>query len=163
MFRNTIMAMALGTLAAVSMPSYAQPQVKMDMISEKEIKVQEGGKTVVKRVPAPSSKSGEVLIFTIRYHNEGNEKATRVQAKNEIPSGMTYVLNSATGSNSDVLFSADGGKTFGKAADLTIEKTVAGKKELVKATPSDYTTIEWVIGEIGPGQSGELGYRAQMQ
>lgn len=163
MLRDTILAAALGALALLSSPSFAKPEVQMEMIAEKEVKIQEAGKTITKRVPAATSKAGETLIFTIRYRNVSAEKATKVEAKNEIPAGMVYLENSATGSNSEVLFSVDGGKTFKKAPELVKEKTVAGKKEKVKATASDYTHIEWVIGEIGPGQSGELAYRALMQ
>ncbi|MFN3585997.1 MAG: hypothetical protein ACK4UT_00720 [Moraxellaceae bacterium] len=143
-------------------PAVAKPELKMDMVVEKEVKVQEGGKTVVKRIPATDTSTGEVLFYTLRYSNAGSEKATAVSVDNPLPQGVRYVADSASGNGADILFSVDG-KAFAKPAQLTVEKVKAGKKEKVRAEPADYTAIRWVIGEIRPGQAGELGFRAQVQ
>jgi uncharacterized repeat protein (TIGR01451 family) len=163
MFRKTLITAGVLLLVATAGQAFAKPVIKMDVIAEKEVKVVEAGKTMVKRVAAKDTQTGDVLIYTVRYQNAGDEKATSVEAKDAIPQGTSYIDNSATGVNSEIRFSIDGGKTFKPAADLMVGKVVQGKEQAVKATASDYTTIKWVIKEIGPGQSGELGFRALVQ
>lgn len=156
---------ALGLLALPLLAAAAQakPEIQLRMTAEKEIKVQEGGKTIIKRVPAQTSTPGETLIYTLNYKNVGNEKATAVKVDNPLPAGARYVADSAGGAGADISFSADGGKTFAKPAQLMLERVKAGKKEKARADALDYTTIRWVIGEIAPGQSGQLGFRAHVQ
>lgn len=156
-------ALTLVLLPFVSSAALAKPQLQMNVTAEKEVTVTEAGKPVVKRVKADKSAPGETLIFTLSYTNTGDEKAVDVKLDNPLPSGTRYVADSATGANSQVSFSVDGGKTFAKADQLAVDKTVGGKKEKARAQVSDYTTIRWVISEIQPGQSGQVSFRAQVQ
>lgn len=161
--RNRLLPLALGLLLPfLAAPVAAKPELKMDMVVEKEVKVQESGKTVVKRIPATDTATGEVLFYTLRYSNAGDEKAVAVSVDNPLPMGVKYLPESASGAGADILFSVDG-KSFAKPGQLTVEKVKAGKKEKVRADAADYTAIRWVIGEIRPGQAGELGFRAQVQ
>ncbi|MDP2226513.1 MAG: hypothetical protein Q8J78_03440 [Moraxellaceae bacterium] len=162
--RNAVIAVFLAlALPVLAAPVLAKPDLKMSIVAEKEIKVEENGKTVVKRVPATDTVAGEVLFYTLTYSNAGDEKATAVKVDNPLPQGVKYVAESASGAGADVSFSVDGGKSFAKPAQLTVEKVKAGKKEKVKAEAVDYTTIRWVITEVKPGQTGQLGFHAQVQ
>jgi uncharacterized repeat protein (TIGR01451 family) len=152
-------AFALVALPLVGATAYAKPELQMKMVAEKEVTVTEGGKKVVKRVPAQSSTPGEVLIYTLSYKNVGDEKATAVNVDNPLPNGTHYLANSASGADAQINFSVDGGKTYGKPDQLAVHK--AGKK--AKAEAVDYTNIRWVLGEIKPGQSGQLGFHAKVQ
>ncbi len=143
-------------LSLLPLAAAAKPAMEMQRLVEKEIRLEQNGKTVIKRVPAESASPGDVLIFTIRYRNTSHEQASMVEARNAIPEGMSYVRNSATGANSDILFSADGGKTF-KPAPVWL----AGQKTKAQ-TVGEFTHIQWRIGRIGPGEQGELGYRVRM-
>lgn len=147
----------LGTAA------YAKPELQMNMVAEKEVTVTEAGKKIVKRVPAQVSAPGDVLIYTLSYKNIGDEKATAVNVDNPLPAGMKYLADSANGANTQISFSVDGGKTFAKPELLMLEKVKAGKNEKVKAEAMNYTNIRWVIGEVQPGQAGQLGFRAVVQ
>ena len=161
---RTLAALALVLLPFVSSAALAKPQLQMNVTAEKEVTVTEGGKAVVKRVKTDKSAPGETLIFTLSYTNTGDEKAVDVKLDNPLPSGTRYVADSAAGANSQVSFSVDGGKTFAKPDQLTVEKVAAGnKKEKTRAQVADYTTIRWVISEIQPGQSGQVSFRAQVQ
>lgn len=144
---------------AVHARAEGKPEVQLSMTAEKEVTVKEGDKQVVKRVPATTSAPGDVLIYTLRYKNVGDEKATAVKVDNPLPDGARYVADSASGAGAEISFSVDGGKTFAKPAGLMVVK--GGTK--VKAEVADYTTIRWVISEVGPGKSGELGFRVQVQ
>lgn len=152
-------AFALVALPLVSITAHAKPELQMNMVAEKEVTVTEGGKKVVKRVPAQSSAPGEVLIYTLSYKNVGDEKATAVNVDNPLPNGTRYLANSASGNDAQINFSVDGGKTYAKPDVLAVQKS--GKK--AKADAIDYTNIRWVLGEIKPGQSGQLGFRAQVE
>lgn len=149
-------------LPLVSGQAWAKPKLEMTMTAEKEVTVTEGGKKKVKRVPAQSSSPGETIIYTLTYRNVGDEKATDVKLDNPLPAGARYVADSATGANAQISFTVDG-KSYAKAAELSVERTVAGKKEKSRALPADYTGIRWVIAEVKPGQAGQVGFRAQVQ
>lgn len=146
-------------LPLVATAAQAKPELQMSIVAEKEVTVAESGKKVVKRVPAQTSAPGEVLIYTLSYKNVGDEKATAVNVDNPLPAGMKYQADSAGGAGAQVSFSVDGGKTFAGADQLSLLKS--GKK--VKADVTDYTTIRWMIGEVKPGQAGQLGFRAQVE
>lgn len=135
----------------------AKPELRMVMVTEKEVTVTEGGKPVLKRLRAQSTASGEVLIYTLNYQNVGKEKATAVNVDNPLPQGTRYLANSASGPATRIKFSVDGGKTYAAPDRLLVQKT--GKK----AAAVDYTHIRWMLGEIKPGQSGQLIFRAQVE
>jgi uncharacterized repeat protein (TIGR01451 family) len=152
-------AFALLALPFANAAVYAKPELQMNMVAEKEVTVTESGKKVIKRVPAQTSAPGEVLIYTLNYKNVGDEKATAVNVDNPLPAGTKYLSDSASGANAQINFSVDGGKTYAKPDQLAVLK--AGKK--IKAEVVDYTNIRWMLGEVKPGQSGQLGFRAQVE
>lgn len=160
---RTLAAITLLLMPFVSSAALAKPLLQMNVLAEKEVKTVEAGKTVVKRVKADKSAPGETLIFTLSYKNTGDEKAVDVKLDNPLPAGTRYVADSAAGANTQISFSVDGGKTYAKPDQLTIEKVSVGKKEKVKAQPGDYNAIRWVIAEIQPGQAGQVSFRAQVQ
>lgn len=160
---RTLAALAVILLPFVSTAALAKPQLQMNVVAEKEVTVTEAGKQVTKRVKAEKSTPGETLIFTLSYKNTGDEKAVKVKLDNPLPGGTRYIADSASGANSEISFSADGGKTFAAADQLMVEKVMAGKKEKVRALPGDYTTIRWIISEVQPGQGGQVSFRAQVQ
>ncbi|HET8730601.1 MAG TPA: hypothetical protein VFM34_05760 [Moraxellaceae bacterium] len=160
---RTLAALAVILLPFVSTAALAKPQLQMSVVAEKEVTVTEAGKQVTKRVKTEKSAPGETLIFTLNYKNTGDEKAVNVKLDNPLPNGARYIADSAVGANTQVSFSADGGKTFATADQLMVEKVMAGKKEKVHALPGDYTTIRWIIAEVQPGQGGQVSFRAQVQ
>lgn len=157
MREKCLLFFAMGMLLLTGLPAHARPDLKMTMVTEKELTVVKAGKTVVTRVPARQSMPGEVLVYTLNYRNVGNEKTTLVNVDNPLPVGTRYMADSATGAT--VNFSVDGGKTYGAPEHLMkIEP-----KKRSKAQVSDYTNIRWVLGEILPGQSGKLSYRVRVE
>lgn len=160
---RTLAALAALLLPFASVAVEARPQLEMSVAAEKEVTVKEAGKQVQKRVKTDKAAPGESLIFTLVYKNTGDEKAVDVKLDNPVPAGTRFVANSATGANAQVSYSVDGGKTFAKPDQLTIERVVGGKKEKTKAQAADYSTIRWVISEIAPGQTGQVSFRAQVQ
>lgn len=143
--------------------AHAKPDLQMNMVAEKEVTVTEAGKKVLKRVPAEKTLPGDVLVYTMSYKNAGDEKAVAVKVDDPLPAGVKYLANSASGANTQISFSADGGASFASPDQVMVEKVKAGKKEKAKAGAVDYTHIRWVITEVLPGQGGQLGFRAVVQ
>lgn len=158
---SNILVIALFTLPSLAM---AKPEIVVDMKAEKEVEQVVNGKKVIKRVKAENVDPGQKLIFTLKYTNKGNEKATNVKVDNPIPKEAKYIVGSGTGKNSKMLFSIDGGKTFKLPGLLTYEETDAkGKKHKKQASPEQYTHVRWIIKEVPPGKSGQVGFHARVK
>lgn len=148
----------------LSVSVWAKPEITLSMTSEKEVVEKQNGKEVVKRIPAKDIEPGQVLIFTLKYSNKGDEAATNVVFDNPIPKETVYEIGSATGSGSDITFSINGGKDYKKPTLLTYEiKGPGGKAIKKKASPGQYTNVRWVVATVPPGSGGELSYRARVK
>lgn len=142
----------------------ADPDLKINMVAEREITVIEDGQEVTRRVPTLEIESGAVLYFTLRIVNEGDETATNVVVDNPIPEETTYVDGSAGGPNSEIMFSIDNGESYGKSDELMYEFTrFSGDKEMRKARPEMYTDIRWVVQDVPPGATGELFFQVEVE
>jgi len=142
----------------------AAAEIKLSITAEKEVMVKEANRDVKKRMPAKTIEPGEIIIYTIRYSNRGDEEATNVDVKNPVPNNTVYVSGSARGKGADITFSADGGKSFGKASSVTYQvKKSSGKAVTRKAGPENYTHVRWVIARVKAGKSGELEYRVRVK
>jgi uncharacterized repeat protein (TIGR01451 family) len=151
-------------LLSASISVLAQPKISVSMTAEKEVVEVVNGKQVAKRIPAKTAGPGQMLIFTLQYKNDGNEKATNVKVDNPIPDNTVYVVGSGIGKNSKMLFSIDGGKTYKQPSLLTYEETLPdGKKIKKQASPEQYTHVRWVISEIPPGNQGTVGFQVKMK
>jgi uncharacterized repeat protein (TIGR01451 family) len=86
---------------------------------------------------------GDKVGYQISFENTGKEAATDIVIANPIPENTVYVAASAKGLNTDIDFSADGGKTYAQPSKLLIEKD----GERVKATAADYTHVRWTLNK----------------
>ncbi len=144
--------------------AWAKPRVELKVEALKEVKSVENGKEVTRLLPADTVKPGQVLQYTIRYTNTGDEDATRVVVNNPIPKGTVYLAETAYGYGSKITFSADGGKTFGPADTLKVTVTRAdGSKTTRKAMAAEYTHIRWVITKVPAGGSGSVGFKVRVK
>ena len=151
-------------LIFISATAWAKPEITLSVTSEKEIVVMDQGKKNVKRVTAKEVEPGQVLIFTLRYSNKGDEAATNVVFDNPIPKETIYKIGSAAGSGSNITFSINGGKDYKKPTLLTYEvKGSDGKTVKKKASPDQYTNVRWVIPSVPAGSNGELSFRAMVK
>ncbi|MFA7403917.1 MAG: hypothetical protein WC007_07985 [Pelobacteraceae bacterium] len=156
--------LSLAVLAATCLPAWAKPNISVSITTEKEVVVMEQGKKVVKKVPAKAATSGDVLHYTLTYVNKGNEPAANAVINNPVPKGTVYVANSATGTNTEITFSNDGGKTYAPPVKLTYEvKLPSGEMEKRISTPSDYTNIRWTIKSIAPSATGTVGFMVHIK
>jgi uncharacterized repeat protein (TIGR01451 family) len=153
-------------LAAVIAPAFAvaDPNIQLDMQVKKEIIIEENGQEVTQWVEANEVLPGEKLMYTVRYVNMGDEPATQVRIENPIPELSVYVSDSAAGSGSTIVFSADGGAQYDPADQVTYEVAVfGGGKDRRVAKPERFTNIRWLIEQVAPGSEGEVSFQVLVQ
>lgn len=139
----------------------AEATIKVTSIAEVEVEVVKNGKKEIKRAPVEKAVPGSEVIFTNTFENVGNKTASDIVINNPIPNDMEYKGGSAFGKDCAIVFSADGGKTFGAAENLKV-KGADGKQR--NALPSEYTHIRWTYkGQLAAGKSGEVGFRAAVK
>ena len=95
---------------------------------------------------------GDKLVFATSYRNNGSVAVKDFVVTNPIPEGV--MLASQGAELLDV--SVDGGKSWGKLAQLKVSDT-AGPRA---AQASDVTHIRWVLPVLAPGAKGTLSYNA---
>lgn len=155
-------AVAAGLLVTASL-AWAKPQMEISMSASKEVVETVQGKRVTKQVPASEAVSGDTLTYTLVYRNNGDETAKDAVVNNPVPSGSTYIGNSATGPGSEITFSADNGRTYDQAVKLSYEMHKGGKVVKRTATPDDYTHIRWTIKEVPAGSGGTLSFMVKVK
>lgn len=132
--------------------------IKLTSIAQTEVEVtNDKGKKTLKRTPVEKAVPGTEVIYTTTFENTIKKTASNIVINNPIPNDTEYKAGSAFGKNCEILFSVDG-KKFGHAEDLKI-KDAAGKEHT--ALPKEYTHIRWTYkGQLAPGKTGEVGFRA---
>ena len=121
----------------------------------------EDGVQKMELVRATNVVPGEKVLFTVTYANTGDQPAERVTITNPVPEHMAYVDESATGDNTSILFSVDGGDSFAAAPDLRVSNTDGTQRP---AGASDYTHVRWIVGsDIAPGASGTVQFTATVK
>lgn len=121
------------------------------------------GKEEVKLVDAALAKvvPGDTVVFTNNYRNMTEEPISDIVITNPVPDHVVYLAGSASGEGTDVDFSVDRGKSYGKPNKLFV-KNEKGKK--VKATEVDYTHIRWTVRlNIDPGKGGFVSFKGKIK
>jgi hypothetical protein len=104
-----------------------------------------------------SASSPDELIVSVRFANSSDHVLDAIRITSPIPPDLSYVSDSASGPGADVLYSVDGGRSFGRPEELTMQVpdgTVRG------AEPADYTHVRWVLrASLDAGASGVARFR----
>src|SRR5437764_8300342 len=155
---------AIGVLSlALSAPALAKPRLVISIEQSKEVVDTAGGVRTTRMVPAKSAAPGEIVEYTLKYVNRGDDAATDAVIDDPIPRGSTYVANSANGDGAEITFSSDGGKTFATAVKLTYEMRLpSGAVEKRVATPAEYTHVRWKLKRVLPGATGKVAFRVKV-
>ena len=99
----------------------------------------------------PSASSAGQLIVNVRFTNVSEHVLDSLRITCPIPADLRYVPQSASGPGSDVLFSVDNGRSFGRPDELTMP-TPDGVRG---ADAGDYTHVRWILRS--PLDAGALG------
>ena len=92
--------------------------------------------------PGVVTAGGEQFVLTLRFTNATGITVDGVRITSTMPADVRYVAGSATGPGGLVLFSVDGGRTFGMEQEL--------------AAPLVYTHVRWVLD--APLEAGATGF-----
>lgn len=146
----------------VTTPAHAAPQIIIESRIEERQVVVADGREEVRYVATEATTPGNILRFTLTYHNTGDKVATDVIVDNPIPNGTTYLNNSAsTGVGMQTSFSIDGGKSYHEAGQLTYESPLPnGSAETRLASPEQYTHIRWRLATVPAGTAGAVSFEA---
>lgn len=136
-----------GAHAQGAQPVELKGEVKLDKL------VTEEGKSRHELVAPEVVVPGDHLVFSTSYRNTSAETIKDFVVTNPLPAGV--MLASDDAASLDV--SVDGGKTWGKLAQLSVAPENGAARP---AQPSDVTHIRWTIPAIKPGQQGTLTYLA---
>jgi uncharacterized repeat protein (TIGR01451 family) len=148
------MLTALVVLAASPALALAAPDaVSLDSTIKLDKAVTENGQTRHELVAPEKVLPGDHLVFRTSYRNTSDKPVDHFVFTNPVPSPVA--LESAGAENLDV--SIDGGKTWGKLAQLTVARPGAAPRA---AQAADVTHVRWTIPVIAPGATGTLEYHA---
>jgi uncharacterized repeat protein (TIGR01451 family) len=157
---RTITILAL--LALTASLALAEGKISLVMEATEEVeKINQEGKKETQYIKPDSIIPGDVVLYTIHYHNQNDKPAEAVFISNPIPENMQYLNEITPFSDTVTTFSIDGGKTFDTPDKLFITM-IDGSKRL--ATTSDYTHIKWLFNNpLPPDSKGAVGYRARLK
>ncbi len=160
--RSLAAALALGALTCASAQQESDPtrgNLELATVVEKVVEVkQQDGASKTELVPVDVALPGDEVVYTVSFKNVSKQAADNIRITNPIPSEMRYLPNSAFGPGSEVLYSVDGGLTYGSPKELTVAADSGGRRT---ADASDYTHIRWVLkAPLDAGAKGFARFRA---
>lgn len=154
-FHATLLAALAGALLPLS-PLTAQDASPISLVGDvKAVKtITEADGTTRTELVAPAAiVPGDRLVFGTDYANNGAEAVTGFTVTNPLPAAVRL----APDADPALEVSVDGGKSWGRLADLTVPQPDGTTRP---ATHGDVTHVRWVIASIAPGEKGRLTYPA---
>jgi len=130
------------------------------VVQKEEVVIDANGQRNTKLVDAGKVVPGDEVVYTVTFANVSDEAADNIVITNPLPPEMTYVDGSAFGPGSDIVFSADGGKSFASPEKLLVPDEQGGQR---RASPDEYTHIRWVMrDQVRAGAQGVAQFRARL-
>jgi uncharacterized repeat protein (TIGR01451 family) len=152
-------ALALCVVASIAgaQPTNTRSRASLELATrvEKIVAVDgaDAGAPRTQLVPAGVVAPGDKLVLTVTFANMTTQALDGVRITQPIPPNMRYVDGSAIGPGGEVLYSVDGGASYGQPNEL---KVVAADGTRRAATADDYTHIRWLLE--APLESGARGF-----
>lgn len=131
--------------------------VRLDPVLEKIVESRgPDGAVQYDLAPGVIGASGDVFVLTLRFTNTSGAVIDGVRITSAIPDGLRYLAGSATGPGGLVLFSVDGGNTFGTEQEITAHGSAADT-----GGERAYTHVRWVLeAPLEVGATGFVRLRA---
>ena len=144
------MALALALPSAEAIAQASKP-VELSGDVKVERTVTEDGKERRVLSKPDTVVPGDKLVFTTNYRNAGTEVVKDFVVTNPIPEAIKLTAEDAA----KLELSVDGGKAWGKLADLTVPAEDGTKRP---ASIDDVTHIRWTFATLEPGAAGAVTY-----
>ena len=152
---NKVLAAILLTVCAV--PAAAAAQERPIKLQSDVKLVRQAQQGAAPELVAPEGVvPGDTLVFTTSYRNEGASAVNDFVIVNPVPADL--VLTDEAAAATEV--SIDGGKQWGRLADLSIVEEDGEKRP---ATINDITHMRWVYANIAPSANGEVKFSARVR
>ena len=98
------------------------------------------------------------LLVSVAFTNATEHVIDSIRVTSPVPERTAYVPQSASGPGSEVLFSIDGGRTFGRPGELATAGADGGTRA---ADAAEYTHVRWIMrAPLDAGASGVARFRA---
>jgi uncharacterized repeat protein (TIGR01451 family) len=153
LFKNMLMLAALMPLSVMAQVNLQTEAFRIQAVKQADGSITEEWQKPEKIVP------GDLVGYRIHYANTGKEKADNVVINNPVPEKTDYLANSASGMKSQITYSADQGKSFARAAELSVMED--GKQRPARA--NEVTNIRWTLESVAPGASGHVEFKVRVQ
>jgi uncharacterized repeat protein (TIGR01451 family) len=125
------------------------------------IKTDASGKQSIKREMATEVVPGKDVIYTLTFENVGSTSGNDIVINNPIPEHTVYKTGSASGTDTHISFSVDGGQNFAAPEQLTV---TAADGNTRAAMASEYTTIRWQYTKpLQPGKKSSVEFRVVLK
>ena len=125
------------------------------------IKTDASGKQSIKRELATEVVPGKDVIYTLTFKNVGTSSGNDIVINNPIPEHTVYKTGSASGTDTRISFSVDGGQNFAPPEQLTVTEANGNTRS---AKSSEYTTIRWQYTKpLQPGNKSSVEFRVVLQ
>ena len=119
------------------------------------------GNQSIWRQPATRAVPGRDIIYTLTFENIGAKSGDDIVIQNPIPARTVYKTDSASGEDTRISFSVDGGQNFSSPEQLMVTETNGSTRT---ARASEYTTIRWQYRKpLQPGTKSSVEFRVVMQ
>ncbi|HET8747748.1 MAG TPA: hypothetical protein VFM98_19265 [Ramlibacter sp.] len=158
LFLSAVLALAGLCMGAAHAQAQRSGDIELTNIAEMEVSVKTpDGKVEKKRQAVEKAIPGSEIIYTTTFRNVGKRVANSISIVNPVPANTTLVGGSSYGEQTEIAFSADGGKTWASADKVKVAGA-DGKQR--PAGISEFTHIRWNYkGELAPGKQGAVGFR----
>jgi len=153
-------ASAAGTGVPAQEPARAPRDLIVSSALERIVAAPQGGAEppVVRIASDTVASHADQLVVSVRFTNASEYVLDAIRITSAVPADVQYVPQSASGPGSEVLFSVDNGRSFGRPDELTLEAAGGGLRGAVAA---DYTHVRWVLrAPLDAGATGIARFRA---
>lgn len=129
---------------------------------EKEVvTISADGTKLTTRMPAELVTPGETVVYTVDFVNDSEAAATDLVLAMPVPSDVRFLEGSADRDGATVLYSADGGATFG-ARDAIETPAVGGGTRTARS--EDITHVQWTIaGPVPVNGTDSVAFKARLK
>ncbi len=166
-FRSMVLwgALFIAALSLAAPQAWAdEPRITLKVSGKKEVAQTRDGRKTVSLAPMDNIKSGDILVYTVMYHNTGKSVARDVTVVDPVPENTVYLPGSAAGKDAKILFSINGGATFVEPPVLRKSLDAAGKEILQPAPPELFTHIKWIIKTPVPSNAtGTVTFKVKVK
>lgn len=159
---SVVLSLLLGALTAQAQTPAQTSKPCIELKNDVQLEQQytdAQGKPATRLVAPGKVVPGNEVIYTITAANVCNQPAGNVVINNPVPEHMSYVMNSAMGTGTDITYSLDG-KSFAKLEALSV-RNADGTTRAPRA--DEIKNIRWTYNTpINAGQTGFVRFRATL-